>query len=232
MNQKIKVIIADDHDVYRDGLKVLLNSDTDIEVVAEARTGDELVEKAREYSPDVILTDLIMRPGKSGIEAIKELYETGFRRFIAISTFNSEQLIIEALKAGASGYVIKHAKRVEIVAAIKEVFAYKKYYCKFTSARLPQMIEELQLDPSTKKKQDLFSEKEKDVIRLLCQEKTSEEIGEALFMSKRTVDGVRQRLKIKMNVKNTGGIVLYAIRNGLFTPDPGLPGDWRGNTGK
>jgi len=232
MNQKIKVIIADDHDVYRDGLKLLLNPDPDIEVVAEAHTGDELIEKACEHSPDVILTDLIMRPGKSGIDAIKELYKVGFRRFIAISTFDSEQLIIEALKAGASGYIIKHTKRAEIVAAIKEVFAYKKYYCKFTSARLPQMIEELQLDASTKKKQDLFSENEKAVIRLLCQQKTSEEIGAALFTAKRTVDGIRQRLKLKMNVKNTGGIILYAIRNGLFTPDPGLPGDWRGNGAK
>jgi DNA-binding NarL/FixJ family response regulator len=232
MNKKIKVIIADDHDVYRDGLKVLLNSDADIEVVAEARTGDELIEKAPEFMPDVILTDLIMRPGKSGIEAIKELYEVGFKRFIAISTFDSEQLIIEALRAGASGYIMKHAKRVEIVAAIKEVFAYRKYYCKFTSARLPQMIEELQLDVSTRKKQDLFSENEKAIIRLICQEKTSEEIGAILFMSKRTVDGIRKRIKTKMDVKNTGGIVLYAIRNGLYTPEPGLPGDWKGNAAK
>ena len=229
MNQKIKVIIADDHDVYRDGLKVLLNSDPDIEVIAEARNGDELIEKASEHSPDVILTDLIMRPGKNGIDAIKELYEIGFRRFIAISTFDSEQLIIEALQAGASGYIIKHAKRIEIVAAIKEVFAYKNYYCKFTSARLPQMIEELQLNASMKKKHDLFSENEKAIIRLICQEKTSEEIGAALFMSKRTVDGIRLRLKIKMNVKSTGGIILYAIRNGFFAPDPGLPDDWKGN---
>jgi len=161
MNQKIKVIIADDHDVYRDGLKVLLNADPDIEVIAEARSGDELVEKASEHSPDVILTDLIMPPGKNGVDAIKELYEIGFRRFIAISTFDSEQLIIEALQAGASGYIIKHAKRVEIVAAIKEVFAYKKYYCKFTSARLPQMIEELQLNATTKKSMTCFLKRKK-----------------------------------------------------------------------
>lgn len=229
MNQKIKVIIADDHDVYRDGLKMLLNSDPDIEVIAEARTGDELIEKASQYSPDVILTDLIMRPGKNGIAAIKELYEMGFRRFIAISTFDSEQLIIEALQAGASGYILKHTKRVEIVAAIKEVFAYRKYYCQFTSARLPRMIEELQLNPSRKKKHDLFSEKEKAIIRLICREKTSEEIGAILFMSKRTVDSIRKRLKIKMNVKTSGGIVLYAIDNGLYTSDPGLPDDWREN---
>lgn len=231
MNQKIKVIIADDHDVYRDGLKMLLNSYPDIDVIAEARTGDELIEKAIEHSPDVILTDLIMRPGKNGIDAIKELYEMGFRRFIAISTFDSERLIIEALQAGASGYIIKHAKRDEIVSAIKEVFAYRKYYCKFTSARLPQIMEELQLNPSMKKKQELFSEIEIAIIRLICQEKTSQDIGAALFMSKRTVDGIRGRIKIKMNVKNTGGIVLYATRNKLFTHDPGLPNGWEGNAG-
>jgi DNA-binding NarL/FixJ family response regulator len=219
---KIKVIIADDHDVYRDGLKMLLESDPVIEVIEEARNGDELIEKASEYVPDVILTDLVM-PGTSGIEAIKELFAKDFKRIIAISTFESEQLIIEALQAGVSGYIIKNAKRGEITQAIKEVYLFRKYYCQSTSSRLAGMIDELKINPSTKENLDLFSEREKEIIRLICEEKTSEEIARILFMSKRTVDGCRSRILIKMNVKTLAGVAVYAIKNSIYSPAPGKP---------
>lgn len=222
MMNKIKVIIADDHDVYRDGLKMLLQSDPGIEVIAEARNGIELIEFVDAYPPDVILTDLVM-PGKSGIEAIKELFAKGFKRIIAISTFESEQLIVEALQAGVSGYIIKNAKRGEIIQAVKEVYLFKKYYCQSTSSRLAGMIDELKINPSTKEKLDLFSEKEKEIIRFVCEEKTSEEIAGILFMSKRTVDGYRSRILIKMNVKTLAGVAVYAIRNSIYFPDPGKP---------
>ncbi|MDE3184451.1 MAG: response regulator transcription factor [Bacteroidota bacterium] len=219
MIKKIKVLIADDHDVYRDGLKMLLQSDGTIDVVEEARNGLELLEMAPQYSPDVIITDLMM-PGKSGVEAIKELFESGYKRIIAISTFESEQLIVDALHAGVSGYIIKNAKRGEIIQAVKEVYSFNKYYCKSTSLRLAGMIDELKVNRATKEKLDLFSEKEKEIIRLICEEKTSEEIASILFMSKRTVDGFRSRILIKMNVRTVAGVALYAIRNHIFLPKP------------
>jgi two-component system response regulator NreC len=219
MTKKIKVFIADDHDVYRDGLKMLLQSDEEIEVVGEARNGIELIEKVPECSPDVIVTDLMM-PGKSGVEAIKELFALGFKRIIALSTFESEQLIVEALQAGASGYIIKNAKRGEIIQAVKEVNLFKKYYCKSTSSRLAGMIDELKINRNTKKNLDLFSEKEKEIICLICEEKTSEEIARVLYMSKRTVDGLRSRILIKMNVKSLAGVALYAVRNSIYFPPP------------
>lgn len=217
--KKIRVIIADDHDVYRDGLKMLLQSDAGIEVVEEARNGIELIEKVPENAPDVIVTDLMM-PGKSGIDAIKELFASGFKRIIAISTFESEQLIVEALQAGVSGYIIKNAKRGEIIQAVKEVYLFKKYYCQSTSSRLAGMIDEMKLNPSTKEKLDLFTERDKEIIRLICEEKTSEEIARILFMSKRTVDGCRSRILIKMNVKTLAGVAIYAIKNSIYFIDP------------
>lgn len=214
--QKIKVIIADDHDLYRDGLKMLLNTSDEIEVIAEASNGAELIGMVKKYSPDVILTDLIM-PGINGIEAIKELYPLGFTRIIAISTFDSEHLIIEALEAGALGYVLKNAQRGEIIEAIKTVHYYTRYYCPSISARLATLISKSRFHPGMKKKLDLFSEKEKEIICLLCEEKLSEEISKILFMSKRTVDGFRSRIMIKMEVKTLAGVAIYAIKNSIYT---------------
>jgi DNA-binding NarL/FixJ family response regulator len=219
MYQNIKVIIADDHDVFRDGLKMLLQKAGGIEVIEEARNGVELVEKALQFNPDVILTDLVM-PGKSGLEAIEELYGHGFKRIIAISTFESDQLIIEALQAGASGYIVKNAKKDEITEAIKEVYQYKKYYCKSTSKRLSGLIEELKLNHEARKQRDLFTEDEKVIIRMVCDEKSSEEIASLLFIGKRTVEGIRSRIVAKMNVKTLAGFAVYAIRNGIYIVKP------------
>jgi DNA-binding NarL/FixJ family response regulator len=132
MNQNIKIIIADDHALIREGLRMWLRKAEGIEIIAEAENGDELVEKVLELNPDVVLTDILM-PGKTGIQAIEELYQKGFRRTIVISTFENEQFIIEALQAGAKGYIIKSTNPGEITEAIRDVYEYKEYQCKSTS---------------------------------------------------------------------------------------------------
>lgn len=219
MYQNIKVIIADDHDVFRDGLKLLLRKAEGIEVMGEARNGEELVGKALQLNPDVILTDLVM-PGKSGVQAIEELYERGFERIIAISNYESDQMIVDALQAGAIGYLVKNAKKDEIITAIQAAFEYKNYYCKSTSGRLSALIDELKLNPHAKKRRELFREEEKSIIQLICEEKTSKEISKLLFISKRTVDGIRSRILTKMNVKTNVGVAIYAIRHAIYIIKP------------
>ena len=132
MPEKIKVIIADDHELIRDGLKLLFNGDEQIQLIGEAVNGKELIELAAKQIPDVILTDLIM-PVKDGVEAIKELFSRGIKRIIALSTFDSERLIVDALEAGAIGYILKNAQRGEIVEAIIKVYNFKPYYCSSTT---------------------------------------------------------------------------------------------------
>ena len=217
--EKIRVIIADDHDLYRAGLQMLLANDNEIEVVAEASNGRELIQHASQYSSDVIVTDLIM-PGIDGVQAIKEIHKTGFKRIIALSTFDSEHLIVEALEAGAFGYILKNAQNGEIIEAIKTVYNYTPYYCKSTNSRLVRMISKSKFNPYTKESHDLFSDKEKEIIRLVCEEKSSEEIGKILFMSKRTVDGMRAKILVKMNVKTSAGVAIYAIKNSLYLLSP------------
>ena len=213
--KKIKVIVADDQSLFREGLKMLLKTDTEIEVIAEACNGKELIELSSLHQPDVIITDLKM-PGIGGIEAIKQLSVNKSIGIIAITTFDSESLIAEALEAGALGFVIKNAQDGEVIEAVKTVNKYQHYHCKSTTAKLATMIKKSKFDSATGCRQSLFSDKEKEVIKLVCEEKSSEEIGKILFMSKRTVDGMRARILNKMNVKSGVGFALYAIKNSLF----------------
>jgi DNA-binding NarL/FixJ family response regulator len=219
MNQNIKVIIADDHALIRDALKLWLRRAEGIEVIDEAENGEELVEKVLELNPDVVLTDLLM-PGKSGIEAIRELYENGFTRVIALSTFENEQLILDALNAGAKGYIIKSANPADIIEAIRDVHDYKDYQCKTTSKRLAGLIEQLRLNPGSTKKRELFTEEEKAIIRLICKEKSTEEISKILFIGLRTLEGIRSRIMRKMKVKKPVGIATYAIKHGIYVIPP------------
>lgn len=216
MIEPIKVILADDHDVYRDGLKLLLSRDPEIQVVGEAANGEDLISVAKKQTFDVLITDLVM-PKVSGIEAIEKLYTSGVsKKNIALSTFDSEYLIVEALEAGAIGYIIKNAQRGEIIEAIKTVYEANPYYCKSTSTHLVKMISESKYNPYQKLKVEVFTEKEKEIIRLICQEKTSDEIGKILLLGKRNVEAIRVKILYKMNTKTVIGMVMYAIKNGIY----------------
>jgi DNA-binding NarL/FixJ family response regulator len=220
MREKIRVIIADDHDVYRDGLKLLLNSD-EIEVVAEASNGIQLLAEARKHNPDVILTDLMM-PELSGIEAIKELRKENFERIIALSFFDSDALIVEALESGAMGYLHKNVQKEEIVDAIKDVNNFRNYYSKATDMRLARSIIKSRYNPYLNKSVPFFSQQEIEIIRLICHEKSSPEIGKILNMGTRTVEGHRAKIIQKMKVRTPVGVAIYAIKNNLLPDDPSV----------
>lgn len=215
----IRVLIADDHDIFRDGLSLLLMKEPTIELVGDAANGNRLIQMAKELHPDIILTDLKM-PEIDGIEAVKTIKEQlPAIKTIALSSFDSDAMVIDALEAGAMGYIIKNADRGEIIDAIRMVFTGSPYYCKTTSSRLVKLIARSEFNPYKTDAPKLFSDKEKDIIRLICEEKTSKEIGELLFMSSRTVEGHRVKILEKMNVKTTAGVAIYAIKNGLYNPD-------------
>jgi len=218
MNNIIRVCIADDHDLYRDGLHLLLNKDREIEVTGEAANGRELIELALRSRPDVILTDLIM-PGVDGVTAIRELREKGFDRIIALSTFDSERLIVEALEAGAQGYVIKNAQKGEIMEAIRKVNKYQPYYCSSTSIRLARHIGRSTFNPYNRDNKVRFDDREKEIIRLICEERSNEDIGKTIYMSKRTVEGIRARILKKMNVRTPAGVAIYAIKHNIYVLD-------------
>lgn len=213
---RIRVLIADDHDIFRDGLSLLLLKEPTIELVGDAANGKRLIQMAKELQPDIVLTDLKM-PEMDGIEAIKRLKELyPVIKSIALSSFDNDAMVIDALEVGAMGYIIKNADRGEIVDAIRMVYTGSPYYCKTTSGRLVKLIARSEFNPYKADASKLFSDKEKEIIRLICEEKTSKEIGELLFMSSRTVEGHRVKILEKMNVKTTAGVAIYAIKNGIY----------------
>ena len=132
----IRLVIADDHEVYRDGLRTLLQKSADIQIVGEASNGKILIEITERVKPDVILTDIVM-PVMDGVEAVKSLHEHRPEvNIIALSMFNQHSLILEMLEAGASGYLIKNANKNEIIEAIHSVNRNTPYYCRSTSLKL------------------------------------------------------------------------------------------------
>lgn len=220
-NKKIRVLIADDHPVYLDGLEVLLHNDMDIELVGTATNGEQLVRLTQQLLPDVVLTDLKMPGDIDGIQAIKEITALNLPcSCIALSTFDTDYLIIEALEAGAMGYITKNVQRGEIIEAIKTVNERQPYYCRTTSLRLARQIGKSSFNPYNKAGLHLFNELEKEMICLICREKTSEDIGKELFMAKRTVEGIRAKILEKAGVKTPIGLVVYAIKNSIYFIQP------------
>lgn len=214
----IKVIIADDHEIFRDGLKLMLQKQSDIELLAEAEDGRELIEMVEQYKPHVVITDVKM-PRMDGVSATRLLSgkypEIGV---IALTMFDEEEQIIEMLESGAKGYLLKNADKNEIKDAIQSVYEQTPYYCKHTSHRLAQMVAKSKFNPYRQKPKLEFSEREKTIIRYICEGITSKEIAEKIFLSVRTVEGLRMKIMEKMEVKNTAGIIIYAIKNGHYLP--------------
>ena len=208
----IRVIIADDHEVYRDGLVLLLRKTSMIDIVAQANNGAQLLEQVQQMQPDVVLTDLRM-PQVDGIEAIRRI--SGLWpdiKIIALSTFDNENLIIEALEGGALGYVIKNAQRGEIIDAIKTVHLGKPYYSLSTTPHFAKKISYSHFNPYPREDKQLFKEREIEIIKLICNEYTNREIAGMLLTNLRTVERIRIQILSKMNVKSTPGLVIYAIK--------------------
>ena len=216
MKPGITLLIADDHEIFRDGLALMLSKQEDITLIAQAENGKELIELTEKHQPDVILTDIKM-PRMDGIEATRILAQKfPDLKIIALSMFDEENLIVEMLESGAKGYLLKNADKNEIVEAITSVYEDKAFYCKGTSARLASMIVKSKFNPYKKQEPTVFSDREKEIIKLICQQYTAQEIGEKLFLSKRTVEGYRIKILEKMNVKNTAGMVVFALKHNFI----------------
>lgn len=216
MNYDIRLAVADDHEIFLDGLALMLSRQENIILVGQAADGRELLELVEKEEPDVIMTDIKM-PRMDGIAATRELLRRNpDARIIALSMFDEEDQIVEMLEAGAKGYLLKNADKQEILDAIAHVYEDKVYYCKSTSAKLAGMIARSKFNPHKPREVVTFTDREQEIIRLICQQLTAQQIGDRIFLSKRTVEGYRTRILEKMNVRNTAGVVMYALKNHLI----------------
>ncbi len=225
IDKKIKIILADDHEIFRDGLRMILSNQKNIEIVASVANGEQLVKTTRNLKPDVIITDIKM-PVTDGIEATKLIMmQQPQIGIIALSMFDEEDLIVEMLDAGARGYLLKNADKNEIFEAIETVAEGDNFYCKHTSSKLAVMIARSRSKKENKTSEIHFSDREIEVMKYICQELTNKEIADKMYLSSRTIEGYRLKLLEKMQVKNSIGIVIYAIQHGIYDFKPGIKDD-------
>lgn len=217
-SKPIKVMIVDDHDIYRDGLRLIFNRQSKITLVAEAKNGSQAIEMTKTFQPDVILMDILM-PVLDGISATRHLQKHfPTAHVIALSMQNEDNLIIDMLEAGAKGFLLKNADKKDIIEAIQSVYLHTPYYCPSTTTKLAQQIARSKYNPNTRSRRRPFTEKEINVMHMICEELTSRQIAKRLYISRRTVEGHRQRILEKLKTKTAIGIVIYCIKEGLFRP--------------
>ncbi|HEY0067301.1 MAG TPA: response regulator transcription factor [Flavisolibacter sp.] len=218
-SQKIlKLILADDHAIYRDGLKLLLKKvkDVTLEVAAEAGSGAELVELADSIQPDMVITDIMM-PGMDGISAIRLLRKKHPQLFIiALSSFDETRMVLDTLEAGANAYLLKNTSKEEMLQAIKAVSEGGAYYCSEVSVLLIKKIKESNLNSDKKPQVAELTPREQEIIKLICKGHSNKEIATILNLSKRTVEGYREKIMSKVQARNSLDIMTYAIKNNLY----------------
>jgi DNA-binding NarL/FixJ family response regulator len=214
----IRIVLADDHEIFRDGFKVMMKKQPAIQLVAEAANGEELIEITRQHQPDVVITDIKM-PKMDGIQAARKLIdELPMTKIIALSMFDEENLIVEMLETGARGYLLKNAQKEEIIEAIKTVYAGEVFHCAATSVKLAQLIAKSRYNPYRKEVLPELTDREKEVVQYICKQMTNKEIAETMNLSVRTIEGYRDRIQEKLMVKNVAGMVVYAIKYKIYQP--------------
>jgi len=214
----IKVVLTDDHKLFRSGIKSLLQSLDDFLVIGEAGNGQELLDflAQTDSAPDVILLDLEM-PVMDGIETLKKMRETfPEAKAIVLSMHDDEKFIIHMMELGARGYLLKNAEPEEIDQALRSVVDTGYHFSeKISMIMLKGLVKKEKLKTGFSNKEAL-SEREVEVLRLICEELTAAEIAEKLFISPRTVEGHRNKLMEKTGARNIAGLVVYAIKEGIF----------------
>jgi DNA-binding NarL/FixJ family response regulator len=213
----INIAIADDYKIFRDGLKVGMAADQNLNVVLEADNGEDLLKGLKDQKVDVIIMDLKM-PIMDGMEATKEVRKKfdGIK-VLVVTMYDDDKFIIHLMENGANGYLLKNADSDEIRKSIYAVHHNGYYFNDLVNkALLKKLVLKGNIKPSFNQDVEL-TERELEVLKLICEEKTAAEIGKEIFLSPRSVEGIRQRLIEKVGVRNTAGLVMFAIKNGIVT---------------
>ena len=214
---KTRVLLADDHTVVRSGLKMVLDSQPDIEVVAEAGDGAEAVQRALQGDIDLAILDVAM-PRMTGLQAAAELNRRRPElRVLILSMYDNEQYFFEALKAGASGYVLKSAANRDLVEAVRASMRGQPFlYPAAVTALIRDYLERARHGEATP--EDPLTPREQEVVKLIAEGHTSEEIAQTLVISRKTVERHRANILEKLGMRNRVELTRYAIRRGLVEP--------------
>jgi DNA-binding NarL/FixJ family response regulator len=215
MSQKIKVMIADDHAMFREGIRYILESDPQIQVVGESSNGRQAVKEAERIKPQVIIMDIAM-PELNGIEATRQILQKNPSIKIIILTMHyTTEHIYQALQAGAKGFVIKEAAGKELIRSVWSVYTNHRY--------LSRQVDEMIINDYLFQRQNIaprsplesLSPREREILQMVVEGKTSAAIAEILFISAKTVETYRSRLMVKLGVKDRAGLIKFALEHGI-----------------
>ena len=211
----IKIAIADDYKIFREGLKVGFSTDENLEVIMEADNGEDLLKALETITPDVIIMDLKM-PIMDGMEATKAVRKKYPNiKVLVVTMYDDDKFIIHLMENGANGYLLKNTEPDEIRKSIYSVHENGYYFNDVVNkALLKKLVLKNNLKPSFNQNVEL-TERELEVLKLICEEKTAAEIAKDIFLSPRSVEGIRQRLIEKIGVRNTAGLVMFAVKNNM-----------------
>lgn len=213
----ISVLLADDHAIVRSGIKHMINSQTDMMVIDEAENGEEVVHKALEIKPDVIIMDLNM-PKKSGLVATKQINEANNNvKIIVLTMHEGKEYLFHALQAGASSYLLKSYHENDLIEAIRTVYRGEAYlYPNATKLLLEEYMKKSDANESDLQK---LTGREQEVLSYLAKGYTNREVGEKLFLSVKTIESHKAKIMDKLQLKTRPDLVRFAVKNGYLDFD-------------
>lgn len=208
--QHVRVVLADDHELVRSGIKSLLSMVDGVEVIAEASDGSELIQLVDSLTPHLVMTDISM-PGMDGITAIAEIHKRHPEvKLLVLSMYDTVDFVKRAVANGACGYLMKDAPPFELEQAVRSVMATGSYYSPVIAQRL--------LQPSEPSADDELTPRQVEILKLIAQGRASKEIAFELGLSPKTVDVHRARIMDRLQLKDIASLTLYAVRKGLVKP--------------
>ncbi len=216
MTTPTTIILADDHEILRQGLRALLEKESDFKVIGESGEGLEAIALAQRLKPDVVVVD-VMLPGLNGLEVARQIKKHDEKtQIIVLSMFADESYVLRGLRNGASGYVLKGAAFEDLVRAIREAMAGRTYLSKPLSEQATKLLEHA-VETVSQEKYDLLTDREKQVMQLAAEGLTSAQIADRLGISRRTAETHRANFSKKLGFKNGTDLVAFAMRHGLIS---------------
>ena len=215
--QTIRVLLADDHTVVRQGLRVLLEAEADIEVVGEAGSGREAVQLTKKLLPDVVVMDIAM-PSLNGVEATRQITkEVPNVKLLILSSYNDDEYVHQVTGAGATGYLLKQTAATDLIKAVRETRNGNAFFSPAISKRLMERYREAVLSGGPVRKQtDLLTSREAEVLQLIAEGRANKQIAAELCISIKTVEKHRQQVMNKLNIHDIAGLTRYAISKGVI----------------
>jgi DNA-binding NarL/FixJ family response regulator len=220
---KIRVLLVDDHTVVRQGLRILFEAETDIEVIGEAETGRQGVQMARQLLPDVVIMDVAM-PMLNGLEATRQIIkEVPSARILVLSSYSNDEYVQQLTEVGVAGYLLKQTDAGDLIKAVREAKRGNAFFSPAISKRLVEHYRDIFMNGEPLRKPgELLTSREAEVLQLIAEGKPSKQIAAELCISMKTVEKHRQQVMNKLNIHDIAGLTRYAVSRGIIECTTGL----------